>query len=296
MTWQEIFTFSLRISVHSFSDNLISGSRVLKRFILYAGIWGISAFVYALITHLSNFNLNAGPAVQPTPVSEDNDSAGLGAWGLVLTDGTSQKKPVLSLYMDEIELMSGRIGMYSTGLYSAARINGLNVISYNYTETGTPTKNSKGRSKVSPAAKPVFSKTIDPVKALTGTSVFQSRLIGPFKLEPAFDIENFGAIAKFNIYNLNFTELLDSRPVLKLSSLRAENSFDDEQVLLRGNVIIETSGKTLRTNFVKWDRKAELFTIEGPYFIENSSGDITYGANQCLDSNLNQLNNHQAKK
>ena len=117
--------------------------------------------------------------------------------------------------------------------------------------------------------------------------------------EPQSDIENelidLSGVAQIEVDNFDYQIFENKTQTLSINCKRAIASYKQQDVVLRGHVIITSAdGSRLESNHVKWDINKDLFKVDGIFFL-SKKGKKLFGRAICVDKNLNYSESENGK-
>jgi hypothetical protein len=249
------------------------------------------------------------------------------ASGLIQRDPTRNYRPLYLVYFDELWTEGGKLGIFKTGIYKIAKVNGLELKLFQYYPEKKPvpenvvkaekpvannnqkdtcstqhsSKQSQSRSSMSAfgndqngySKDELFDELLEKVKKLSGGCQFNSSEESSGNLCDGWKLTIPGIelsdIGEICVSDFDYQFFYDGELSFGVQGKRVIASYKQPDVILRGHVIITASGgSTLECNYAKWNVKKELFKVDGVYVL-NRKGETISGKGVCVDTQLNSV-------
>ena len=251
----------------------------------------------------------------------------VGAISYFRRDPTKNGRPLYSVKFDELNTAKGQLGIFKTGVYKIAKVNGLQLRLFQYSpekkdvpanvsEAEKPVGNnnqkdtcstqfsSKEPHRMSGMTAPgdnqdgystseLFDELLEKVRKLSGGCQFNNSGESSDNLRDGWKLTIPGIelsdIGEFRVSDFGYQVFYDGELSFGVQGKRMISSYKQPDVILRGHVIITASdGSTLECNYAKWNVKKELFKIDGVYVL-NRGGETISGKYICVDTQLNSV-------
>lgn len=277
------------------SDNIFQLKK--RRKWLPVIVWWFCGLALAVISCLNDNNIPAesfqcaNNFLDDTPIKSQ-----MGAMSYFSRDPANNGRPLYSVKFDELNTAKGQLGIFKTGVYKIAKVNGLQLKRFQYsTEKKTVPANVSNEYSDSE----LFDELLEKAGELSNgrysdsSGEFSDNLRDGWKLTiPGFELSDIGEI---RISNFDYQVFYDEKLSFGVQGKVLIASYKQQDVILRGHVIITASdGSRLECNYAKWNVKKELFEIDGVYIL-NRGGEIISGKYICVDTQLNPVEVKHAK-
>ena len=257
----------------------------------------------------------------------------MGAMSYFRRDPAKNGRPLYSVKFDDLNTTKGQLGIFKTGVYKIAKVNGLQLKLFQYSpeEKTIPAKvnkaekpvannnrkdtcstqfSSKESHSMSSMTAPgdsqdgysnseLFDELIEKVKKLSGGCQLNSSGESSDNLRDGWKLTIPGIelsdIGEISVSDFDYQVFYDEELSFGVQSKRVIASYKHPDLILRGHVIITASdSSTLECNYAKWNVKKELFEIDGVYVL-NRGGETISGKYICVDTQLNSVEVKHAK-
>jgi len=220
----------------------------------------------------------------------------MGAMSYFRRDPAKNGRPLYSVKFDELNTAKGQLGIFKTGVYKIAKVNGLQLKLFQYSPDKKTVPANAGNEY---SDSDLFDELLEKIRKLSRGCQFDSSgessdsLRDRWKLTPpGIELSDIGEI---RISNFDYQLFYDGKLSFGVQGKRVIASYKQPDVILRGHVIITASdGSTLECNYAKWNVKKEIFKIDGVYVL-NRGGETISGKYICVDTQLNLVEVKHAK-
>jgi len=257
----------------------------------------------------------------------------IGALSYIRRDPQKNGRPLYSVKFDELNTVKGQLGIFKTGVYKIAKVNGLQLKLFQYSpeKKNVPAKVNKAEKSVAnnnrkdtcstqfsskePRSMSGMTTFGDSQDEYSTTELFDELLEKARKLSRGYHFNNLGEssdnlrngwkltipgvelsdIGEVRVSDFSCQVFYDEELSFGVQSKRVIASYKQPDMILRGHVIITASdGSTLECNYAEWDVKKELFKIDGVYVL-NRGGETISGKYIYVDTQLNFVEVKHAK-
>ncbi|MCK4887576.1 MAG: hypothetical protein KAS96_09330 [Planctomycetes bacterium] len=313
-------------------DNIFRSKNKSKWLLVIA--WWFCGLVLAVFFSLNDNRFPAQSSHYANNFLNDTPAKGhMGAMSYFRRDPAKNGRPLYSVKFDELNTAKGQLGIFKTGIYKIAKVNGLQLKLFQYSSdkknapanvseaeklvannnrkdtcsTQFSSKESHSMSSMTTlgdsqggySISDLFDELLEKIRNLSRGCQFNSSeessgsLCNGWKLTPP-GIE-LSDIGEFRVSDFGYQVFYDGELSFGVQGKRMISSYKQPDVILRGHVIITASdGSTLECNYAKWNVKKELFKIDGVYVL-NRGGETISGKYICVDTQLNLVEVKHAK-
>lgn len=251
--------------------------------------WWFCGLVLAVFFSLNDNRFPAQSCHYANNFLNDTPAKGhMGAISYFRCDPAKNGRPLYSVKFDELNTAKGQLGIFKTGIYKIAKVNGLQLKLFQYSpdKKNAPANVSDGYS-----ANELFDELLEKIRNLSrgcqfnGSEESSDNLRNGWKLTiPGIELSD---IAEIRVSDFDYQLFYDEKLSLGVKGKRAIASYKQPDMILRGHVTITASdGSTLECNYAKWNVKKEIFKIDGVYVL-NRGGETISGKYICVDTQLN---------
>ena len=257
----------------------------------------------------------------------------MGAMSYFRCDPAKNGRPLYSVKFDELNTAKGQLGIFKTGIYKIAKINGLQIKLFQYSpeKKTIPANASKAEKLIAknnrkdicstqfsskePRSMSGMTAPGDSQDGYSNSGLFDELLEKLRKLSGGYQLNSTGEssdnlrngwkltipgielsdIGEVSASDFDYQVFYDEELSFGVQGKRVIASYKQPDVILRGHVIITASdGSSLECNYAKWNVKKELFEIDGVYVL-NRGGETISGKYICVDTQLNLVEVKHAK-